>query len=177
VSAITVRHAEAADAAALAAVHVDGWRAAYRGLVPDELLDSIAVGRRESGWRERLADQADPSVTLVAELGGAVAGFCSVIAPARDDDAEVGTAEIAAIYIDPARWRTGVGSALLGAALGDLERDGWQRVTLWVLAGNHPALAFYARFGFEPDGTSKELPGLGAAEVRLARRGDLGPPT
>ena len=35
---VTFRPAAAGDAAAIAALHVESWRTAYRGLVPDEFL-------------------------------------------------------------------------------------------------------------------------------------------
>lgn len=34
-----------ADARAVAEIHVAGWRWAYRGMVADELLDSLSVER------------------------------------------------------------------------------------------------------------------------------------
>jgi ribosomal protein S18 acetylase RimI-like enzyme len=167
VSAIVVRHAAEADAAAIAAIHVRGWRAAYRGLVPDALLDGLSIERRERGWHGLIAAARGSSVTLVGELDGAVAGFCSVVAPTRDADAPPWTAEIAALYVEPARWRAGVGGDLLERALRDLATDGWRRATLWVLALNDPAVAFYRRYGFAPDGVSKDDTSLEASEMRM----------
>jgi hypothetical protein len=51
VSAIVVRHAVQADAGAIAGIHVRGGRAAYRGLVPDALLEGLSIERREHGRR------------------------------------------------------------------------------------------------------------------------------
>jgi ribosomal protein S18 acetylase RimI-like enzyme len=169
VSAIVVRRAVEADAAAIAGIHVRGWRAAYRGLVPDTLLAGLSVERREHAWRGLIAAARGASVTLVGEVEGGIAGFCSVVAPTRDEDAPPWTAEIAAIYVEPMRWRRGVGAALLEQALADLASDDWRRTTLWVLALNDPAVAFYRRFGFAPDGASKDDAALGASEVRLVR--------
>lgn len=47
---ITVRHATANDAAAIAQVHVASWQAAYRGLLPEALLVSLSVERRQRHW-------------------------------------------------------------------------------------------------------------------------------
>jgi ribosomal protein S18 acetylase RimI-like enzyme len=169
VSAIAVRRAVESDAAAIAAIHVRAWQAAYRGIVADEILDGMTVERRERMWSELLAGGRDAPATTVtiAELDGAVAGFCTVATPSRDDDAAPGTAEIPAIYVDPDHMRRGVGAALLGAALEGLDQGGWGRVTLWVFAGNDAARAFYARFGFEPDGTSRVIEAFGAGAERL----------
>ena len=50
-----VRWATADDAAAIAAVHIASWRAAYRGLLPDAVLDSLSLEARTDHWREWLA--------------------------------------------------------------------------------------------------------------------------
>jgi ribosomal protein S18 acetylase RimI-like enzyme len=148
---VQVRRAVPEDAAAIAAVHVGTWQVAYRGLMADEVLDGLSVAKREHSWREALSADKESAVYVAGE-DGAVVGFCAVAAPSRDDDAAAGTAEIAAIYVHPDAWRTGVGRALMDVALRDLRAGGWRRVTLWVLAENHQARDFYARFGFEPDG-------------------------
>jgi ribosomal protein S18 acetylase RimI-like enzyme len=169
VNAIAVRRAVEGDAAAIAAVHVRAWQAAYRGIVADAILDRLTVEDRERMWTDLLAGGADAPATTVAEVDGAVAGFCTVATPSRDEDAPPCTAEIPALYVDPDRRRRGIGATLLGAALRGLEQGGWERVTLWVFSGNDAARAFYARFGFEPDGTSRPIEGMGAAADRLVR--------
>lgn len=169
VSATTVRPAKPEDAPAIARVHVRSWQVAYRGLVPDVVLDALSTEHREDSWRKRLAEDGDASFTLVAELNGDVAGFCSVTAPSRDDDAGDRTCEVTAIYVDPDAWRAGVGRALLDAALNQLRQDGCEEATLWVFAQNAGANAFYERFGFAPDGREVRHEGSGQMEVRLRR--------
>ncbi len=166
-----MRHAEKADVPAIAGVHVRAWRAAYRGLVHDAVLDSLSVAEREQMWNGLVPSRDDAHVTIVAEIEGEVVGFCSVAAPSRDADAPEGTAEIPAIYVEPDRRRGGIGAALLDAALVALEAAGWRRVTLWVVATNANARAFYARFGFVPDGASQAVEDLGASLDRLVRGG------
>ncbi len=166
-----MRHAEKADVPAIAGVHVRAWRAAYRGLVHDAVLDSLSVAEREQMWNGLVPGRDDAHVTIVAEIEGEVVGFCSVAAPSRDADAPEGTAEIPAIYVEPDRRRGGIGAALLDAALVALEAAGWRRVTLWVVATNANARAFYARFGFVPDGASQAVEDLGASLDRLVRGG------
>ena len=94
VSAILVRRAVAADVPAIADVHVRAWRAAYRGLVADDVLDRLTVDGRARMWEELLAMEGEAPGTTVAEVDGAIAGFCTVVTPSRDDDAPAGTAEI-----------------------------------------------------------------------------------
>lgn len=161
-----MRRAVPQDAAAIAAVHVRSWQVAYRGLVPDELLDALAVAQREAVWRDVLTGE-QPHAVLVATEDGVVVGFCAVAAPSRDADADERGAEIGAIYVAPEAWRGGVGRALMEVALADLRAGDWREVTLWVLAENRPARDFYARFGFEPDGAETTHESSGQTEIRL----------
>lgn len=162
-----VREASAQDAGAIARVHVRSWQAAYRGLVPDAVLDGLSVEQRERTWRKLLNCDRETAFTIVAEHDGDVAGFCSVSAPSRDDDAGDRTCEVGAIYVEPGVWRTGVGRALLNTALRRVRGEGWEDATLWVLSENHAARAFYERFGFAPDGAEMQHERSGQREVRL----------
>ena len=154
------------DAAAIAAVHVCSWQGAYRGLVPDELLDQLSVAQRETVWRDALTAERPPAV-LVATSDGVVVGFCAIGTPSRDADADGQVAEIGAVYVDPDMWRRGVGRALLKIALADLRAADWHAVTLWVAAENQRARDFYAQFGLEPDGAEMTDEHSGLPEVRL----------
>ncbi len=167
---LVVREADIEDAPAVAGIHVRAWLAAYRGLMPDEWLDDVTVEQRTQSWSEILAGARDPGSTLVGEEAGVgVVGFCSVSLPCRDEDAGPGTAEISALYIEPSRWRAGVGRALLAEALARLRAAEWSEVTLWVLAGNSPARAFYERFGFAADGAEVEHVPSGVAPAAAPR--------
>jgi GNAT superfamily N-acetyltransferase len=167
-----IRRAQPSDARGVASLHVRAWQAAYRGLVPDTVLDGLSVDAREERWRALLAEG---SRTLLACDGGTVAGFCSVIAPARDPCLSADAAEIAAIYVDPDRWRAGVGRALLGTALGELRDEGFATAVLWLLEGNDRALRFYESFGFARDGATGTEPvgsverAEGLPQIRLRR--------
>jgi len=44
-----LRPAEPRDALEVARVHIGTWQAAYRGLVPDEYLDSLKIEERTEG--------------------------------------------------------------------------------------------------------------------------------
>ncbi len=87
--------------------------------------------------------------------------------PSRDDNAAETICEITAIYVAPQAWRTGIGSALLAAALHDVRQDRWQEVTLWVFAANAGAVAFYNGFGFMTDGAESHHEPSGQIEIRL----------
>jgi ribosomal protein S18 acetylase RimI-like enzyme len=91
-----------------------------------------------------------------------------VLGANRDADAPPGTGEIRALFVSAEQWRTGVGRALVTAALDRLAAMGYTRATLWSLRDNGRANLFYERLGFSLDGATQErFPGV--PEVRYAR--------
>ena len=88
---LLVRRAEPQDAPAVARVHVASWRQAYRGLLPQEYLDSLSVEARTMTWAKAFSQLPDQtSTTLVGELGGQIVGFACV-GPSRDEDTDTAT--------------------------------------------------------------------------------------
>lgn len=152
---LSVRAAEVADAEAVAAIHVAGWRHAFAGVVDAGFLAELDVARRAAGWRRMLTEPAPRSTVLVAVRSGRVAGFCAAGA-SRDASASADVGEVYAIYADPAQLGTGVGRALMTAALDFLRAEGFTRATLWTLEGNALGRAFYDRSGWAPDGARQD---------------------
>lgn len=170
---IVVRDAVVADAQAIAAVHVAGWRWAYDGLMPPSLLAGLSAARRATGWAKTLAEgTATPGfVNLVAESGGSVIGFVS-LGPDRDNDAGDELGELMAIYVTSSAAGRGVGSRLLDEGLARLAAHGFTAARLWVLATNVRARGFYERHGWVADGATKDQEmagGFVAHEVRYRR--------
>ncbi len=61
----TIRRATRDDADAITCIHVHSWQHAYRGLVPDALLDGLSVEQRRTIWRQ-LLDNNYAMFTLLA---------------------------------------------------------------------------------------------------------------
>ncbi len=162
---LELRAAEESDAAAVAAVHARSWGRAYRDHLPEPYRLPWPGQDREERWHELIVS-APPRFATTVAVDGPVLGFCSTLTPAGDDRSAA--AEVAAIYVDPDHWRSGIGAVLIEYALATLTATGNRRVTAWLFAGNEGALAFYERFGFRPDGTSKTHPS-GLSELRLVR--------
>jgi hypothetical protein len=72
---VTLRDATVADARSIAEVVVAAWRWAYRGLMPDAVLDGLSIDEREAMWREGLTDPKPGWGCLVAEGRGSIVGF------------------------------------------------------------------------------------------------------
>src|SRR6266542_4172074 len=69
-----IRRATVEDAAAIARVRVDTWRSAYRGILPDELLDGLDPAESAVRWRRGLETLNPDRVAYVADAGGAIVG-------------------------------------------------------------------------------------------------------
>ena len=118
---VTIRRELPDDAERVAGVHVRAWQAGYAGIIPAEVLDRLNVNAWAERRREwRTADDDHPFTTYVTEGPHDVEGFVSV-GPYRNDqnhdDLDPVYGEILAIYVDPAHWGTGVGRALMTAAV------------------------------------------------------------
>jgi GNAT superfamily N-acetyltransferase len=150
-----VREATSDDTEAIVSVTVAGWRTGYRDIVaPDRLADlPIERWRHEVGvgLRRPVAD----AFTYVAEMDGGFAGYCFVAAPSREADLDPDAAELVAMYVDPGRWRQGVGNTLMEAALDRLAGLPYEEAVLWTFRENRRAIAFYERHGWRPDGSEK----------------------
>ena len=166
---LSVRVARQEDAPAVAAVHVRSWQAAYRGLLPDDYLDSLRPEDRVAHYTFDSPD-ANLPVTVVALEGGAVCGFVTT-GPSRDADV-AGMGEVLALYVAPEAWGTGVGARLVTEGRAHLSHMGFTEAVLWVLVGNDRAQRFYRTDGWQPDDgrRSEELWGVVVDEVRFRRR-------
>ena len=151
----TVREARLDDADAIARVHVLSWQKAYRGLVPQPILDRMSIADRANAWREWLP-KVDQSRTCVAERDGEIVGFVNA-GRCRDDDAPPATGEINAIYALSDAWDVGIGAALMTAAVDWLRQEQCTSATLWVLEGNERGRRFYEKGGWRPDGRAQTL--------------------
>jgi GNAT superfamily N-acetyltransferase len=160
----------AADADELGAVHVEVWREAYAGIVPDDHLASLDPAARAERWRQ-ISRQPGDAVNVVArDDHGDLVGFASA-GPCRDDDRPTGW-ELWAVYLLARVRGTGLADALVERLLG--ERD----ACLWVFEANDRGRAFYARHGFVDDGSRSTYGATGVRELRMVRRGNRrGAPT
>jgi GNAT superfamily N-acetyltransferase len=167
---LLIRPMTLADCDRVAEIRVRGWQSAYRGLVPQSYLDAMSVAVDAERHRTRFGQGDGSVVNLVAEWDGEVVGW-ACHGPYRDGEVRSPEAELYALYVDPRRYGTGIGHALLLEALWNRTTVGHDRMYLWVLKGNSRARRFYERAGFEADGPEEpfEADGVPVPEVRYAR--------
>jgi len=156
----SIRIAKAADAAAIAIIHVESWRETYTGIVPDHVLAGLSEDQRTVRWHRILCDPTTfySSVVLVAERKGAIFGFsCCGMQRTETLRAQGYDGEVSSIYILRSSQRQGFGSALMGAMARELRRRQLHAASLWVLRENASARGFYERIGGEIVGEKEDI--------------------
>ncbi len=168
--ALTVRDAGPDDLSAVADVFLACWRA-YEEFLPGRLIDMYDASGARALWRRMLTFSSGDVAVIVAE--GAGAGVVGVARIGTDPD-EPAMGHVHSLYVRPDSQGLGVGRRLLAEADARFRRDGVGEATLWVFAANAPALGFYARLGWQPDGAQRVEPQFGEPELRLRRPVELG---
>jgi 2-phospho-L-lactate guanylyltransferase len=157
---LAIRVPRVEDIPAMARMHVQSWREAYRGLFSDAILDDPGfVERREQFWTDVLADEGGRRRAAVAVIDGAIVGL-ALSGPPEAADA---TRQLYCLYVLAAHHGTGAGAALLEAVVA-AEDD----VILWVADPNPRAQAFYRTHRFVADGSVKVVDDV--REIRMRRR-------
>jgi|SRR3954469_5374103 GNAT superfamily N-acetyltransferase len=117
--------------------------------------------------RRAFLDTGEPRI-LALDADNEVVGYADA-GPGREDDAPEAR-ELYSIYTLRRTYGTGLGAALVSAAVGS------GPAYLWVVENNPRALAFYLKQGFRPDGKRNTLPPEWEElpEFRLVRRPQQG---
>jgi len=169
---VSVRVAWADDAAGIAAVQVDAWRASYADLLPAEQLAGLDVEQFTAAWHASLTRPGDArNRVLVALERNRIVGCC-VVSPSTDPDADpVADGEVSEFSIVAAEQRQGHGSRLLQAAVDTLVADRFTRAVAWLGAGDDALRNFLTGAGWAPDGAHRELDlhGDGSVTVKQVR--------
>ncbi|WP_347332890.1 GNAT family N-acetyltransferase [Marinimicrobium locisalis] len=148
-----LRKAKPEDAEAIGLVRVSAWRAAYRQFMPQAFLDALNPDANIEELKERLANQSEEFTVFVAERERSVVAFAIVGEPRYRAPAR--TLELWAVNVLPECWRMGIGSALVERVLQYSAGAGVERLELWCLKGNRPALEAYRKLGFVESGQER----------------------
>jgi ribosomal protein S18 acetylase RimI-like enzyme len=136
---MNIRPADSSDHEALVGLQRRSSLAAYAHVFPpDEYPFPIDATRQH--WRRVLTSDTERVLVAEDEEGGVI-GAVAVRGP-----------EVHSLFVSPNRWRSGVGSALLAAAVLLIRERGETSAQLWVMRDNQHARRFYEFHGWELDG-------------------------
>jgi GNAT superfamily N-acetyltransferase len=160
----SVRPAEPSDAAEIARIQLTTWRAAYRDLLPAEVLDALDEDEAEATWRHTI--EHGPARVFVAIEGQWHVGFCAA-GPAPEDESSAadGTpvrdadrvALVSTLLVEPRWGRRGHAGRLLMAAGAAMLAAGSTRGITWVAEADKASLSFWERAGWVTDSTVRTL--------------------
>ena len=154
------------DKKAISRIYEESWKAAYKGIIPQDYLDSIPKGR----WINNLEKQGWN--TMVCLENGSYIGTSSFCKSRFEEYPEDG--EIISIYFLPEYRGKGYGRKLFEAVLSELKKQGFKDKFLWVLEENRRARQFYELFGFKctADYRKDIIGGKAVKEVRYVLKSE-----
>jgi GNAT superfamily N-acetyltransferase len=169
---VRIRKAVVADATAIARVHVDSWRTAYTGIIPDSYLATLSYDQRENWWKDAIENERSFVFVAEVERPKQIIGFVNG-GQERSKNSEY-TGELGAIYLLEDYRRQGIGQRLVVTLVRKLIDSGQNSMLVWVLAKN-PSRKFYEKLGgkylrskqIEIGGTSYEEIAYGWKDLRL----------
>ncbi len=142
---LVIRQPTLDDAFEIARVHAESWQTAYRGIVPDEFLDSIEVDVWAERHRRNMAEDPAGLVSYVAVIESEIVGW-ALGGPNREEYLDY-AGELFTIYLLPGHLRRGIGRKLIAVVAESLLGLGFESMLVWVLAENWPARKFYEAQG------------------------------
>jgi len=146
IAALRLRAATASDWEAVAALHVEGSRSAYSGILDPHYLAVTINAEKRQLWHDRLVTNPDTCSRkiIVADADGRVAGFACLL---LEHEPEWGV-YLHNLYTDANVRGQGVARTVLAAALRELpDIDLARPLHLCALALNAPARAVYDKWG------------------------------
>lgn len=163
-----VRPPRAADAAPVARLRNAVWRAAYPGIVAQDVLDALDDDRSTQVWEARIdaadargVDHNGATIRVAVDMDSdRVVGFGEV----RPDEGGPTPMELTMLNVDLEYLGQGLGSRMLGVLTA--ARD----CHTWVVAGHLRAQNFFARHGFALTGQTREHQTFRVSEVLMVRR-------
>ncbi|MEC1525401.1 GNAT family N-acetyltransferase [Neobacillus niacini] len=138
-----IKKASEVDIKSIARVYVDGWKTTYRGLVPDDYLDSLSYEESEQRWLNFLNHEKEPFIYIAMNEAGEIIGFAagkSIV----DDNFD---GELYSLYLLQECRGLGVGRQLVSAIARHFKEKGIASMMVWVMERNISGLGFYERMG------------------------------
>lgn len=121
----------------LSKIYESSWKYAYKGMIPQDYLDSIPEGQ----WVNNINKAGRNSLVMIER--GRMIGTASFCKSRWEKYSDYG--EIVSIYFLPDYIGKGYGRLLLNKCIEELKRCGFNKVLLRVLADNHRARKFYEK--------------------------------
>jgi len=163
---ITLRKALPVDVHDIARIHVNSWKTAFEGLMPQKYINGYTCSSRIDEWNRVIKTNAE--TVVVAECDSKVVGLMSYSAHLHLLD----TLELSKIYLCPTVYGKSIGSKFMNYLMNEAEAKGIKVINLYVLDNNESAIRFYMKHGFVySDGyVSEEFEGETIIDVLMTKQ-------
>ena len=78
-----IRKASKEDIKSISSVYIEGWRNTYRGLIPDDYLDTLSYEEAEAKWINFLNNENESFIFIAINEAGNTIGFTAEIGRAH----------------------------------------------------------------------------------------------
>lgn len=154
-----IRKVKVGDEQSLALIQTESWKAAFKDIVPEELLKNCTeINRATTMYKELLDENIGNGYIL--EIDGKP--HCIAWWDATREKDMPGYAELICIHSLQDKWRSGYGSKMMSRIMEDVSAAGYSKIMLWVFDNNTRAINFYKKHGFVA--TGKKQPAFEAVE-------------
>ena len=156
VEPLTIRKNILADQEQMARIKVDGWRAAYDGVIDQSYLDSLNYEKQTKRYIDSFAEYKDYVLVAVNNQKEVLAYSCFDLDPHYKDY----DSEIVSFYVRPDKLGEGIGQKVFYATIKHLKEQGRKKLFLWCLIDNDSGIRFYKKLGGQ------------LSDLKLAKIGD-----
>jgi GNAT superfamily N-acetyltransferase len=165
---IYIRNAREEDAIILGSIYSQSYRAAFKGIIPDNILEGVfSPEKRAEGLHKEILEGAPTNAVLFDE--DKPVGLLTYGKP-KDEEAEDDAVEIWRIYLLPSYWGQNLGAPLMNWGIDEIKGKGYKKITLWVLEENSRARRFYEKLGFVFSGTTRIInPGKELVDLKYIK--------
>lgn len=136
-----IRIAQPGDELSIANVIIATWKACYRGIVPDNFLDSLTTEKHEELFRNNIASKTETILVLENDrnqIVGMVSG--------GQDRSKQYDCELVAIYILPEYQKKGHGKRLFQQLIQAHKQNQFKSMIVWTFRDNRDK-EFYEKLG------------------------------
>lgn len=142
-SNIKIRQAKMHDIESIAEIKVKSWQSAYKEIVDNKYLNSLAISKQINIIKKYSLD-----TIFIAEKDNEILGFCRFYIYDKPiyKDKEI-DCEIREIYVKTDVKRMGIGNKLFNHTLKHFKQNGKKKMYLGCFKENYNARAFYEKLG------------------------------
>jgi GNAT superfamily N-acetyltransferase len=146
-SVFRIREANQSDVVGMAKVRVETWQAAYKGILPDDFLESLSYQQISERWKIVFWENRAPNVAVfIAENELKEIVGIAICGPEQSQD-PIYHGEIHVLYVLPQNQNQGIGRKLVATCVQHLiQKLKVDTMLIWVIAEN-PHRKFYETLG------------------------------